>query len=208
MGKRMNDTTVKTTVSTTVSTTVKTRVKTRVNPTLNTEINAALNTDLNAAFPVLVTELGPRLYSTLRRISGDHHTAQDLTQETLIRAHRALQSYPPARILELRIEPWIFTIALNLGRNHLRDQSRRPTPHPPVDRPIQDPEPPDSQAWDRRLSQISKPQRTAVLLRHVAGLSIDEISEITGRAEGTVKADIHRGLEKLRTIISEEKENL
>jgi DNA-directed RNA polymerase specialized sigma24 family protein len=43
-----------------------------------------------------------------------------------------------------------------------------------------------------------------VVLRHVAGLSIAEISETTGRPEGTVKADVHRGLARLRKTIEGE----
>jgi RNA polymerase sigma-70 factor (ECF subfamily) len=58
--------------------------------------------------------------------------------------------------------------------------------------------------WDRRLSVLSDHQRTAVVLRHVVGLGVVEISEITGRPEGTVKADVHRGLTRLRKTIEEE----
>jgi len=75
---------------------------------------------------------------------------------------------------------------------------------PEADRTIDDPDPVDTVAWDRRLGQLSHPQRTAVVLRHVVGLGIEEISEITGRPGGTVKADIHRGLDRLRTIMKEE----
>lgn len=169
------------------------------------DLNRSLSQDLNGAFPAVVELMGGRLYSGLRRLSGDHQEAEDLTQETLIRAHTALGQYPRERILELRLESWIWTIALNLGRNHLRDRSKRPTVAADLDRPSVDPDPVDTAAWDRRLGQLSKPQRTAVVLRHVAGLGIAEIAEATERPQGTIKADIHRGLEKLRTIMEEEK---
>src|SRR5690606_37902872 len=124
--------------------------------------------------------------------SGDHQEAEDLTQEALIRAYRALCGYDRERILVLRLEPWIWTIALNLGRNHLRDRAKRPTVAPEIDVVTNDPDPVDTAEWDRRLGRLSGPQRVAVVLRHVVGLGIAEISESTGRPVGTVKADIHR----------------
>jgi RNA polymerase sigma-70 factor (ECF subfamily) len=55
-----------------------------------------------------------------------------------------------------------------------------------------------------RLSSLSLHQRRAVVLRHVIGLGTGEIAEATGRPEGTVKADIHRGLERLRRVMEQE----
>ncbi|MFO7299187.1 MAG: RNA polymerase sigma factor [Actinomycetes bacterium] len=170
------------------------------------ELPKRLAADLDGIFPQVVELMGRRLYWGLRRMSGDHHTAEDLTQEALIRAYHALCGYDRDRIRELRLEPWLWTIALNLGRNHLRDRSRRPT-LVELDEPrggVEDPEMVDGAAWDRRLSALSGPQRTAVVLRHVVGLGIEEISEITGRPVGTVKTDIHRGLNRLRTIMEAE----
>lgn len=168
------------------------------------ELCNRLSVDLDTSFPELVTVLSSDVYSGLRRLAGPDE-AQDLTQETFIRAYRALASYPPGRIRELRLRGWIWTIALNLGRNHARDRARRPTPVALVDQhAVTDPEPVDSAAWDRRLSALSPIQRRAVVLRHVVGLDYSEIAEATGRAEGTAKSDVHRGLEHLRTIIEEE----
>lgn len=162
-----------------------------------------LAADLDGAFPDLVRELSPDVYSGLRRLHGDD--GEDLTQETFIRAYRALCGYDPDRIRTLSLRGWIWTIALNLGRNHARDRARRPTPVELEDRHgISDPEPADAAAWDRRLAQLSAAQRRAVVLRHVVGLSYAEIAEAMGRPEGTVKADVHRGLQRLRTIMEDE----
>ena len=168
------------------------------------EIGRALATDLNGSFQTVVEQMGTKIYWGLRRMSNDHHEAEDLTQETFIRAYKALSGYDRSRIRSLRVEPWLWTIALNLGRNSLRDRSRRPTYVEMLDTGVEDPEVADGTAWDARLSRLNSHQRTAVVLRHVIGLGTAEIAEATGRPEGTVKADIHRGLARLRQVMEEE----
>ena len=172
---------------------------------MDDDLVRALATDLYGTFPRVLERMGRRLYWGLRRMSGDHHEAEDLTQETLIRAYQALCGYQHDRICELKLEPWLWTIALNLGRNHLRSKSRRPTLVKLTEpQGVEDPEMVDGAAWDRRLNALPPTQRTAVVLRHVVGLGIDEIAEATGRPVGTVKTDIHRGLGRLRTIMEAE----
>lgn len=165
----------------------------------------ALATDLDGNFSTMVEEMGTRLFWGLRRISGNHQEAEDLTQETFIRAYRALHDYDANRIRSIDLQPWLWTIAMNLGRNHLRDRSRRPTyVEMTTEAGITDPEPVDGAAWDQRLAVLNRHQRTAVVLRHIVGMGVAEISDITGRPVGTVKADVHRGLARLRRAIEEE----
>lgn len=167
------------------------------------QLCAALATNLDDSFPELVRTLQGDVHSGLRRLHGDD--AEDLTQETFIRAYRALQTYPADRIRTLRLRGWIWTIALNLGRNRARDRARRPIPVELVDwHGVSDPEPPDTLAWGRRLALLTTNQRRAVVLRHIVGLGYEELAEAVERPIGTVKADVHRALERLRTIIIEE----
>jgi RNA polymerase sigma factor (sigma-70 family) len=159
--------------------------------------------DLDGAFPDLVVAIRDDLYSGLRPLHGVD--AEDLAQETLIRAYRALATYDADRIRSLSLRGWMWTIALNLGRNRHRDRSRRPIPVELEDRHgVDDPEPVDRAAWETRLAQLPVRQRRAVVLRHVVDLSYAEIAEATGRPEGTVKADVSRGLARLRSIMQEE----
>lgn len=134
----------------------------------------------------------------------NHQEAEDLAQETFIRAYRALCQYDRSRIEALDVEPWLWTIALNIGRNNLRNRARRPTYVELGEPGGFEPEIVDSQAWDSRFSKLTKNQRNAVVLRHVVGLGTAEIAHVTGRPEGTVKADIHRGLARLRTVMEDE----
>jgi RNA polymerase sigma-70 factor (ECF subfamily) len=168
------------------------------------DLTADLARDLDGAFPALVASAGPGLYWGLRRLCGDHQEAEDLAQETFIRAYRSLGEFDQARFDDLKLSPWLWTIALNLGRNHLRSRSRRPTFVEMQEHGSDDQEPPDIAAWDTRLSSLPVNQRRAVVLRHVVGLGIGEIAETTGRPEGTVKADIHRGLDRLRRVMEQE----
>ncbi len=162
-----------------------------------------LASNLDEAFPDLVRSMQADLFSGLRPLAGSE--AEDLAQETFIRAYRALQGYPPEQIRTLKLRGWIWTIALNLGRNHARDRARRPwIPTEGVDPGVPDPDPPDLAAWERRLARLSLPMRRAVVLRHVVGMAYDEIALALDRPEGTVKADVHRGLERLRTIMETE----
>lgn len=168
------------------------------------ELCHRLASDLEEAFPDLVTALSDDVYSGLRRLAGEHD-AEDLTQETFIRAYRALGGYPPEQVRNLRLRGWIWTIALNLGRNHARDRARRPIPVMLEDRfGVDDPDLADRDAWDGRLARLTPAQRRAVVLRHVVGLGYDEIAAASGRAEGTVKSDVHRGLERLRQLMEDE----
>lgn len=138
-----------------------------------------------------------------------HADAEDITQEVFIRAYRAMAEYAPERIRQLNLPGWIWTIAVNLCRNAARTRSRRPRTVE-LDRDAFEagagPEAGAEQAdenrvWAERLSHLSPPQRTAVVLRHVVGLSYADIAEATGRAEGTVKADVHRGIAKLKEAL-------
>ena len=159
--------------------------------------------DVDGVFPEVVEVMRHDLYSGLRRLQPND--AEDLTQETFIRAYRSLKEYPPQRIRQLQLRGWLWTIALNLGRNHARDRARRPIPVMLHDRyQSEDPELPDADAWDKRLGALSAPQRKAVVLRHVVGMGTEEIAVVLDRPVGTVKADIHRGLAKLRTLLEDE----
>jgi RNA polymerase sigma factor (sigma-70 family) len=162
-----------------------------------------LAVDLNGAFPDLVRSMQSEVYAGLRSLAGSE--AEDLAQETFIRAYRALNEYGADRIRDLRLRGWIWTIALNLGRNHMRDRARRPLPVADSPEPaVSDPEPADSRAWRERLALLPNATRRAVVLRHVVGLGYDEIAAVVGRPEGTVKSDVHRGIQRLREIMETE----
>jgi RNA polymerase sigma-70 factor (ECF subfamily) len=176
------------------------------------DLAVRLADDLETSFPDLVLALQDGVYSGVRRLVWDPMDAEEITQDTFVRAYRALRDYEPARIGELRVAGWIWTIALNLCRNRARARSRRP-PRRGADRDLerlaeQRPGPAETAVvteetaiWSRRLAELPEPQRRAVVLRHVVGLPYQDIAAATGRPLGTVKADVHRGVARLRSII-------
>ncbi len=168
------------------------------------EIQRSILDDLDGGFTLMVTTYQPGIYSGALRLTRRHDDAQEVAQETFLRAYRALERYEPKQVKSLALRPWLWTIALNLCRNKAT-RSRRTDPLPSEDFiGIRDDEPFDNDGWSMRLAGLSSAQRTAVVLRHVVDLPVSEISEITGRPQGTVKADISRGLSKLREIIDKE----
>jgi RNA polymerase sigma-70 factor, ECF subfamily len=169
------------------------------------QLAARLAANVDASFEALVTAHQDRLFTIAFRTGGDRHDAEELVQDCFVRAYRALATYPPARIRELRLRGWLTTILLNAGRNRARVRrvSTTELTFEPGAEPVADPlaRRDDRDAWARLLAALTPAQRTAVVLRHVDGMSYAEIAETTGRPEGTVKAHVHRGLAALRTAL-------
>src|SRR5213078_2149897 len=96
------------------------------------ELTVRLSRDVDTAFPDLVSSYRQAVYTTALRMSGRQVDAADLAAEAFLRAYQALRGYPPERIRELKLRPWLITIALNLWRNQARAASRRPA-HVPLE---------------------------------------------------------------------------
>jgi RNA polymerase sigma-70 factor (ECF subfamily) len=171
----------------------------------DTALAAELAADLDGSFEALVHAHQDRLFTIAFRTGGDRHDAEELVQDCFVRAYRALSGYPPPRIRELRLRGWLTTILLNAGRNRARVRRVQTTElaFDPGAEPVVDPltRRDERETWARLLAGLSPAQRTAVVLRHVDGMSYAEIAETTGRPEGTVKAHVHRGLAALRTAL-------
>jgi len=172
--------------------------------------------DLDAGFPVLVEAHQDRLYSIALRLLGDRRDAEEVAQDALVRAFRAIRGYERERVAALRLRPWLASIAVNLARNRRRRAGDRQPPNQlePMletgfDLPADARSGPERRA-DRRdtqrelaeaLLRLTPAVRTAIVLRHVDGLSVAETAEALGRPEGTIKAQVHRGLRELRVTL-------
>jgi len=179
-------------------------------------LNRRLAGDVAAAFPAVIAAHQNGIFSGVLRMVPTRHDAEDITQETFIRAYRSLCGYEPNRIRGLALRPWLWTIALNLCRNAARTRTRRAVTVPMTadDRATEDSVDVAAEGissvvndeWQQRLEALAPAQRNAVVLRHVVGLPYAEIATVLGRPVGTTKADVHRGLERLRDLLAAETE--
>lgn len=164
-----------------------------------------------AVFAVLVDAYAKPVFNLAFRMTGSRQDADDLAQETFLRAYQNLKRFDP----EKKFFTWLYTIALNIIRNHLKSCPARTartaeTDHPPAD--PGDPANPEGLFLDREKAQILEiclrklpsDLREAVVLRYYQDLSFDELAAITDASVSAVKMRVYRGLERLRALVSEQ----
>ena len=182
----------------------------------DTALANGLARDLEATFPILVANHQDRLYTIALRLLGDRRDAEEVAQDALVRAFRAMRGYPRERVAALRLRPWLASITVNLARNRRRRLDDRQPPsslEPLVDAGFDIPADargaPQATADQRETKRelaaallvLTPAVRAAIVLRHVDGLSVAEAAEALGKPEGTIKAQVHRGLRELRATL-------
>jgi RNA polymerase sigma factor (sigma-70 family) len=132
------------------------------------------------------------IYSLCYRMMGNREDAEDAAQESLIRVLRGLSTWDSSR----NLKPWLLAIAANRCRTALAKRNRYPiSVEFLLDPPVQDAH---SERMDLAeeleiaLSDLSPEHRECFLLFHQHQLSCAEVSEVTGRPEGTIKTWLHR----------------
>lgn len=153
----------------------------------------------------------PRIYGYVRRLVGDDHLAEDLTQEIFLQVHRSLESYDPAR----DIRPWLFSIATNKVRDHWRsrrhreEQGEESAEQEGLAEMLSAMDPPEARLSasevEERVRQaieaLPEGMRMTVMLRIWEGLSFEEIGAILERNEVAVRKRFSRALEVLRQAL-------
>lgn len=152
-------------------------------------------------FSELVARFELRLYNFLLRRVGTAADAEDLTQETFIRAWKNIQRYKP----RWRFSTWLFTIGSRLASSHLRSVARtragvlyeaeaRRTPDPSNSMHLSEQR---GRLWTLAERTLSRDQHTALWLRYVDGLSIQEIAVILGKSQVGIRVSLFRARETL-----------
>lgn len=168
--------------------------------------------DLERDFPDLVRAHQDLVYSIALRSTGNAADAEDAAQDAFLRAYQALRTYGDERRAALQVRPWLASITLNTCRNRARANGRRPVraDGADADPPAAGRGPEDAldhletaTALTVALRRLPDRQRWAVVLHHAGGLTYAEVARALARPEGTVKADVHRGLAALRSILEE-----
>ncbi len=167
-------------------------------------------------FDTIVDDYQRRLYGFALRMTGNREDAEEIVQDSFVRAYRALGKMSEEQRRELRLQPWLYTITLNVTRNRLR--SKRPTsvaldsladPDALLRETQEGPARPETiveqnaevALVERALLQLPMHLRAAATLRFIEGRSHPEIAEILHQPIGTVKSHVHRAVRILRKIL-------
>ncbi|MFC0169965.1 RNA polymerase sigma factor RpoE [Pseudoduganella danionis] len=171
------------------------------------------------AFDMLVAKYQRRLMRLLSRIVHDQTEAEDVVQETFIKAYRALRHFRG----ESAFYTWLYRIGINTAKNFLATQGRRTPTSTEIDAEqaetfaesehLRDMNTPESMLASKQIAQtvnaamdaLPLDLRTAIALREIEGLSYEEISAIMACPIGTVRSRIFRAREviadKLRPLL-------
>ena len=173
------------------------------------EVVALARDGREAAYRELIRRYERPVFSLVLRMVRDRQLAEDLSQETFIKALNAIGSYRP----EYKFSSWIFKIANNAAIDHLRRReldtlSLDGAPHAATpeeieatalqvgdkgETPLEELEARElGSAIERAIAQLRPEYRACILLRHVEGLAYEEIAQSLDLPLGTVKTYIHR----------------
>jgi RNA polymerase sigma-70 factor (ECF subfamily) len=159
------------------------------------------------AFSALVDAYKGPVFRLAFRMTGSIQDADDLTQEAFLRAFQSLGRFQAGE----RIFPWLYTISLNVIRNHLRkanalqeeaDRNGMPDATDPRGDPA---EAAIGRERGRRLQgyllRLPVPVREALVLRFYQDMSFEDIASVTGDTLSSAKMKVYRGLEKIRLMM-------
>jgi RNA polymerase sigma-70 factor, ECF subfamily len=151
------------------------------------------------------------VYNIARRMVPRSEDAEDLVQETFLAAYRAWQDGRAPR----RVEPWLATICLNLGRSRFRHRARRPQEVALEPREFADEVDVEREAIGRierravhrALWELPEEQRIAITLVDLVGLATAEAAAVMGTPRGTVLSRLHRGRRALAALLADHAED-
>jgi RNA polymerase sigma-70 factor, ECF subfamily len=164
----------------------------------------------NDAFRLLVEQHGRAIFRLAYRMTGNEEDAEDVVQETFLKAYRQIHRFDARS----SFSTWLHRIAANCSldlirkrktREHSRERARDPDQDVLVSIPAATPGP-ERELYSRQISgcvnaalgELSSQERTAFVLRHFEGLSIEEIGLALGTGTNATKHSIFRAVQKLR----------
>ncbi len=160
-----------------------------------------------AAFRELVLEHSHAMFRLAWRLTSDETAAEDIVQEAFIKAWRKLESFR----MEASLRSWLHRITVNTAMDYLRKQSTRKrfeTEEPEWESIPQAAETPNTDAQidirvqtEAAMQQLSKTERSALMLKHFEGHSINEIAQILEMTTGACKQTIFRAVKKMRIAL-------
>ena len=142
---------------------------------------------------------------------GNHHDAEDLTEQTFLQAYRHFdRAQRESNGRPLR--PWLIRIAHNLAANYYRDRSRRPQTALDAADLVSAPHPTEELVEEREelkevlagVSNLPEDRREALIMRFALGMDNREIARALGRTDGATKVLLHRAIRQLEEIVKQD----
>ena len=160
------------------------------------------------SFDEVVAAHHPEIYRYLRRLTWQASGADDLVQETFLRAYRAW----PTLSVDANVRAWLFAIATNLARNHFRGEARRRRAYVAVGERATEPDvagPEEEHVFretrellDRVVAALPLKQRLAFTLRKVHDLEYDAIAKSLECSPDSARAHVFQALKKIRVSLN------
>jgi RNA polymerase sigma-70 factor (ECF subfamily) len=180
------------------------------------DLPAALAADLDGSFERLVVTFQDRLYTFALRLTDTPPDAEEIVADAFVRAYQALAGYPAERLQTLALRPWLYQITRNVFRNRMRgrrlqlvslEQTHEHAAQEDSDGGVSQPDIALERAefhtmLAARIATLPERERSAVVLRHVQGLGYRDIATLLQQPVGTVKANVHRGIRRLRKALT------
>ncbi len=148
------------------------------------------------AYAHLVRRYQDTVYNLALRWTGDRDEADDLAQETFVRAYRKLRSYDPG----YSMRNWLLAICSNLAKNRIRSARRRQRAHEThAELFMGPPDPPDPrrEALEEALRGMPEKLRIPLVLKHVEGMSYDEVAQTLRIGLSAAKMRVKRARDEL-----------
>jgi RNA polymerase sigma-70 factor, ECF subfamily len=156
------------------------------------------------AFRLLVDRHSRRMFRLAYRLTGSEADAEDIVQETFLRAYRNLDRFEERAV----VGSWLYRIATNCALDLIRSRKAQAVEVPAAPEPPVQPAPEravmDGQVQrqiDAALAALSPQERVAFTLRHFEGRGIEEISEILQTSGSSAKQAVFRAVQKLRRAL-------
>jgi RNA polymerase sigma-70 factor (ECF subfamily) len=142
---------------------------------------------------------------------GNHHDAEDLTEQTFLQAYRHFER-AQAESNGRPLRPWLIRIAHNLAANYYRDRSRRPQTQLEDAAVLSAPHDTETVVEGREevqevlegVSNLPDDRREALIMRFALGMDNREIARALGRSEGATKVLLHRAIKQLEQSLRQE----
>lgn len=155
----------------------------------------------SAEFEELITEIRPQLHRYVTHMIGSVIDAEDVVQDTLVKAYNSLSLLTS----QTNLRGWLFRIAHNKAIDHVRYANHRPTERLDEQPLAAEPDQPleEKELVSLALSvflKLAPRQRSCVILKDVLGYSLAEISELLDATVPEIKASLHRGRTRLREL--------